>query len=45
MEPGSYDEMFEDSMVAQGSGARPHAQVHLLSPTDKCKVRKNKSLR
>jgi len=38
MEPGSYDEMFEDSMVAQGSGARPHAQVHLLSPTDKCKV-------
>merc|ERR1719270_1932811 len=30
--------MFEDSMVAQGSGARPHAQVHLLSPTDKCKV-------
>ena len=40
METGSYDEMFEDTMGAPGSGgARPHAQVHLLSPTDKCKVR------
>ena len=37
----SYEEMYEDAEVApDGSNARlkPHAQIHLLSPTDKCKV-------
>lgn len=37
----SYEEMYEDAEVTpDGSNARlkPHAQIHLLSPTDKCKV-------
>ena len=46
MEPVAYDELLDSSNSvtgpgpdgASGTGPRPHAQVHLLSPTDKCKV-------
>ena len=45
MEPVAYDELLDNSLTDRGDGAggaqggpRPHAQVHLLSPTDKCKV-------
>lgn len=44
MEPVAYDELLDNSLTDRPDGAsgaqgpRPHAQVHLLSPTDKCKV-------
>ena len=44
MEPVAYDELLDNSQTDRQDGAngtqgpRPHAQVHLLSPTDKCKV-------
>ena len=46
MEPVAYDELLDSNNSvtgpgpdgASGTGPRPHAQVHLLSPTDKCKV-------
>ena len=41
MNLASHGQMYEDAQQApDGSNARlkPHAQVHLLSPTDKCKV-------
>ena len=46
MEPVAYDELLDNSLVGPGpdgasdarTGPRPHAQIHLLSPTDKCKV-------
>ena len=45
MEPVAYDELLDAGVTvprpeegAGTQGPRPHAQVHLLSPTDKCKV-------
>ena len=44
MEPVAYDDLLDAGVTGQRpegagtQGPRPHAQVHLLSPTDKCKV-------
>ena len=38
MEVG-YEGILENGQMSEGAVPRPHAQVHLLSPTDKCKVR------
>ena len=45
MEPVAYDDLLDAGVSgtqrpegAGTQGPRPHAQVHLLSPTDKCKV-------
>jgi len=38
MNPHSYEEMYDDAELTANGRLKPHAQVHLLSPTDKCKV-------
>ena len=39
MNSNSYEEMYEEPDIQSNGRLKPHAQVHLLSPTDKCKVK------